>query len=354
VSKKNFIIAFLGFWSLIAQASVPSTPESEDGYYGANLWEHRPQQLEAACQESFKHISSNTVANASWRFNGDTSYYLLNLSSLDFVLALIQKSPKKEFSLLDVGAGNCAFGANLQEELLKLQLDKTIHIVSVTGEQFPKDHIVTITNENTHHHRLGGVCIANLKESLNKKGCGNFVFDFALSHLCFIHLNDPLSTYLQVFDLLSNQGFLLSDTTPFYHDFEDLDCNIGMICFLSQLPGKLLFTTGVENNSLHTLFQKESDKPLKDIITIKGMVERTPTGNTYKKLYAMYGFKRFIKQDFHGIQFSRFEYLLQGDRSLWREILTLYTPWQGQKGLVFYPLYQEDQGGPEYINTKIE
>lgn len=190
----------------------------------------RPEILKKVSQRSFKKLSSSGGKN--WAYQGEaTGYSIMAIDAASFAHMLIKTAPKeqKEFYLLDIGAGTFGWARGTADYLNRqadIPNDITIHIVSVTGENHGPLHIAQ--SGRCKIYNISAFKIEDLKESFEKlrEELGfDYIanFDLIVSSFTFIHLHDPVGTFVQAYDLLRPKtGYVLMEGMPVFFE-EQID-----------------------------------------------------------------------------------------------------------------------------------
>jgi len=187
-------------------------------------------------------------------------------------MALIQKLVKNEptrknFYVLDVGAGNFQWGdylADVMEDVLQ-DREVILHIISVRGEKNLKNPI--IHGKRCKVYKLGAFEIENIsREMQSRVGVGNNKFDLIISHWCLRHLADPVGTFVQLYNLVRPHGVFLFD--GFFYETKTLKIkpekleDVHMINLLFNSEAPFLVKTHNENYSINQfIVQKPDHRP---------------------------------------------------------------------------------------------
>jgi hypothetical protein len=209
-------------------------------------WKDRPVLLKEAIQEAFHSLSCQS--RSTWTYNGDEKEYnLLSINQYQLLKHIIQSNyPKqKNFTVLDIGAGNFSVNAQLLKELLEdktLPDDIEVHLVGVRGEHLEKaskssffqttregPDVKMIHQGRFYQYNIGGFSIENIVDEFDVLSENGFPLDprknkidFIFSSFTFIHLVDALGTFLQAYSLLKpTSGYFLSDGFYFALPQED-------------------------------------------------------------------------------------------------------------------------------------
>ena len=179
------------------------------------LWSQRSKSVNDDIDHSFEKLVKQSTSG--WgTFNGSSDYTILGVDEQVLMKRIIKEAPKeqKEFYVLDIGAGNFQWSKSLADYLDKqtdLPEDIKIHIIGVRGESYFGDRIVETNRCKIYN--LGAFKVEELFEQFKKEGLNlqNNV-DLAISSWCFRHLNDPVGTFAQTYDLLRpKSGIFLFD-----------------------------------------------------------------------------------------------------------------------------------------------
>jgi len=175
----------------------------------------RPPKVRKAIDLAFDSISK--LPTRIWTYNGDyDSYKMLRLNECSVLQKIIKKAPieQKDFYIVDLGAGNFAVAKRIAKFIKDnpnlLRPDQKVHIISVRGEE--NNDTQVLDEGSVIRHNLGKFKIENLSEVFQKLGLPleNNV-DLVLSSWTFRHLVDPVGALAQTYNLLKQNGLLLSD-----------------------------------------------------------------------------------------------------------------------------------------------
>jgi len=178
----------------------------------------RPEAVVKRINLAFKKISSSEEA---YFFYGGESYYKCLTNESAIVKHIIQSHPqKKDFYVLDIGAGNYKFSIELAKRINEevennnIAQDIKLHIVGINGED---THDTEISDTGICKlYNFGNIKVENLHDELIRKGL-DVEFDFAVSSWTLRHLVDSLGTFIQAHEMLSadsNTGYFLFDGFP--------------------------------------------------------------------------------------------------------------------------------------------
>jgi hypothetical protein len=202
----------------------------------------RPTQVKDKIQQEFdEHVKQRACPCDQ----GIESYHICSLSELSIIKHIINSNlERKDFYVMDVGAGNFIFNKKLtskiNQEVAKGNIpgDITIHIFGLTGTiSKEKDYQIGICKLYNYGHFM----IENLHESFMHRGISNIEFDLVLSSYTLNLLTDPVSTMLQIYDVLStkpNTGYFLFHGFQFELDGQKI---VDRSTYLSNM-NKLLYS----------------------------------------------------------------------------------------------------------------
>jgi len=247
----------------IDDSNLSSSTQLKSTYKGLDPSE-RPSNLKAAIDNTYNYIRSN---NAHWNYNGKSFYSIGNIDCEKMIKALIKASPhQKEFYFLDIGAGDCSWGKSTVEYCNKQKdfpEDILIHVLSVTGERY-KGYSVEIIGK-CKQYLIDAFKIEDLDNSFNQLGLDlKDKLDLIVSSYTFIHLHDPVGTFIQAYNLLRpGVGMILSHGFPVYYGpAVYYNLNINMALFLSQTKAPYLATNGDTRDICPFLMKRPDNKPL--------------------------------------------------------------------------------------------
>lgn len=184
-------------------------------------WRDRPAETKAIILSTWKQLSKSYLSTWTlYNGTGRSGYTLAGCDEYKLITSLVKKNPhRKEFYVLDIGAGKFGFGRGLAKYLnnnADIPDDCTIHIIGIRGEKNP--HPALRRDGKCILHELGGFQIENLISDFLAHGMNlDKQIDVIVSNWCFRHLVDPLGTFLQAYSLLRpKSGLLLMD--GFFYD----------------------------------------------------------------------------------------------------------------------------------------
>jgi hypothetical protein len=176
-------------------------------------YRQRPIELQNKIDELFAKIAEKN--ESKWMFNGPINnggrYCICGITDEKLVFDIILNAPpeQKDFYFIDVGAGQYQWVDNIHRFLSnnpQIPRDKNYHIIGLNGEG--KDKIEY--DKNFTLYRLGGFKIENAIEAFEKRGLYlKGKVDLTVTHMTFLHLIDPLGTFLQLYKLTNLNGYIL-------------------------------------------------------------------------------------------------------------------------------------------------
>ena len=173
----------------------------------------RPTELKKEIDKAFKDASTRLEP---WLCNGCSEYETWKLRVNQLLDTLIQEAPpdRKEFTVIDIGAGNCSWGMYIADFFATKPYNRpdfTLHIISTQAET--KSAIPEYEERGRCKiHNLHGVKAEEFFEELEKREfhLQNEV-DLAVTNMCLIHLCDPAGTFPQIFNMIRPGGIFLFD-----------------------------------------------------------------------------------------------------------------------------------------------
>lgn len=205
---------------------------------------HRPPALKEAIDWSFEYHKGCTNAGGSYLFHGQTEYVFVNgVDPVDELTHMIESAKdQKDFHAMDIGAGNFSWGhttsKRMQGQLLPHQ---SLHIYSLTGESCGLENR---QEGQVHIHNRGQSYIERLGENFMQR----FIFksdefpkfDLIVSSMTFLHLNDPMGTFVQAYNSLKVGGMIMFDLFPVYmsgtENPDELDWRFNVFLNTTQEP----------------------------------------------------------------------------------------------------------------------
>lgn len=260
-------------------------------------WKDRPSEIQERIDDAFEDLSCRS--QGVWSYNGSQSYGLANVNELRFIQHLIKTNPhQKEFTFLDIGAGDFQWGDSLAKninELLDIPEDVKINIISTRAEGYEGEEDTTVGKCRVF--KLGNFKAENMEKEEEKFKNKYFSLinnvDVIVSQWCFRHLVDPVGTLQQTYSLLKpNTGLFIGD--GFFYGFEEdtqevvikrsIEKNIMLL--LDMKVSFLVHPNKVERGVCSFIFKKPTEVPLQLPLKYKDMA--------YGKEYKVYaGITRF-------------------------------------------------------------
>lgn len=357
LQKICFIVAFV--------FSVSSVKGAESLSPGLNP-SQRPDEIRKLIQETAAHYaqvkplenkkdSTDTRDTGTrWNFNGTDFMGIRLIDADDFTKFLIKTAPpeQKDFYLLDIGAGDFSW-AKKMAKYLNQQQDLaegiTIHIVSVTGEDYGP--FVMEEMGRCKIYNIGKFAIENMNENFEKLGFHfDGIFDLIVSRYTFIHLHDPVGTFVQACNLLKpKRGFMMLDWIPvlFENDISkgkksylQIDnANKALVRLLEMTKYPYLITQGSMGNSISFILWRSDEHSVAPPLSYKGTIGLTPF-NSFKKQTTYFA----VTEPEHVLpEINWFDnhYTFLGDKNLYELIYKDYTPWH-KINTRWKPLFQND------------
>ncbi|MGI4851524.1 MAG: methyltransferase domain-containing protein [Janthinobacterium lividum] len=179
---------------------------------------HRPQHVKAHIDEAFEIVSQQDPKR--WHSNGQENYQMLSTNqdniTIDSYLKSRINAGQTDINIMDIGAGNGAWGHALADRINQFSEVSNVHIniYSLTGEKY--DAPETTENGKCFIHNLYGFKIEDLDKELNKKNLDlNNKIDLIVSYLTFTHLYDRLGTLQTAINLMRpNTGIMINQWSP--------------------------------------------------------------------------------------------------------------------------------------------
>jgi hypothetical protein len=179
-------------------------------------YKDRPSEIQKKVDEVFNKLASDE--ESKWSENGKNKYYICRIDDEKLIMDIILSAPveQKEFYFVDVGAGGYQWVDNvhklIEKNISNLPPDKKYHIIGLNGEGKGE---VTI-KDNITIYKLGHFKIENMLEAFEERGMHlNGKVDLMVSRWTLRHLVDPLGTFLQMFELIKKDGYMLLEGIPF-------------------------------------------------------------------------------------------------------------------------------------------
>ena len=287
--------------------------------------------------DSLKEHSGQWGGSASWVQNGNKTYSIANLDFEQIIENLIfDRNSDEQISIMDIGSGWGAWGNHIAEYIdhsENLRPKKSVNIYNVNGNKFSDRVPQVIQYTKSTVYNIGQIKIEDItKELKNWNLIGKI--DLIVSAYCFVHLIDPLGTFIQAYDFLKpNSGIMAIDGfriilkgqyTTTANDFSVFDQNVLSILKYSErcTGNPILFFKDIASTELYNIvLQRKSEKKLSFPLKygyiqkvnhrkcpVQYMTEFIPTSEVLcelgqreiiKKLYGNYGlFLDFDKRGF--------------------------------------------------------
>jgi SAM-dependent methyltransferase len=260
----------------IEQGSFPIIPSY-------SLWEKRTQEIEFEISDAFHRLTIKT--DSKWgAFNGRDTYCIGGVREHKLMAGIIQNSPltKKNFYVLDIGAGDYQWGKSLAQYLnarTDIRKEIRVHIFGIRGEKNLDKRVKEVGQCKLYE--FGQFEIERLIENFHTEGFQlQNKFDLVVSRWCFRHLVDPVGTFMQAYDLLRPKtGYLLLDGFFFLSENERLsdpsiNFNNKMTNLLLKIGAQFLTRNHRESGSLnHFIVNKIDNRPCNLGINYVGITE---------------------------------------------------------------------------------
>jgi hypothetical protein len=317
---------------------------------------NRPESVKKLITQTFEEITRDT--ESKWFFNGGKTYAICGIDEFPLIRDIIKNAPyKKDFYIMDVGAGNFQFSKEMSRLINKdvanknIRNDIKVHIIGLRGElnlekEVYEEGVCQVYN-------FGAFPIENLREALAERGLKDIKLDFAISQWALRHLVDPVGTVVQLHELLStgpNTGYFLFD--GFFYNIvgrehsETFGYNNNNINRLLHSMDEPFLACGYQSTySLNHFIMKKTQE-----------VTQVPLGYTEKTYSA--GFRMQVESgviqrfSLHDASFFNivFEYVeerhIRGDEDLYNSLkdkATFYEPFDCHDGEGGYFLPKEEQ-----------
>lgn len=190
-------------------------------------WNQRPSNVRDSINSAFDRLVKQDSSSWGW-YNGSQKYYMCGIDEHVLLKTLIKQAPpgKKEFNVLEIGAGNFQWVQNLAAFLDKqtdLPKDIKINIIGIRGESYFGNRL--IETDRCKIYSLGAFKVEEIFSQLKEKGFDlENKADLAITRWCFRHLADPVGTFQQTYQLLRPEsGFFLLDGFYFLTNENHLD-----------------------------------------------------------------------------------------------------------------------------------
>lgn len=205
-----------------------------------SFWKERPLEINEKINKAFNKIKQQTESEWGIYNGSEHGYEICEIKEFQLMRKIIldAQDKRKEFYLLDIGAGNFQFGRGLAKYLNSNQdvlKDVKVHIIGIRGETNEEEKELELGQFRLY--QFGGFKVEELIDQFKKRGLDlvNRV-DLVVSRWTLRHLVDPLGTLAQAYDLLyPKTGILLADGFFFLYDDENERSKIDFDKRMSQL-----------------------------------------------------------------------------------------------------------------------
>lgn len=286
-----------------------------------------------------------------WNYNGSSSYTIMSIDCAYMLKSLIKiSSNQKQFYVLDIGAGNFSWGnrtVDLINEQPDLPEDIIVHVISVTGENYGGQSVEKIGK--CIRYNIDAFKIEDLYKGLTQLMSQfdlNLLnnFDLIISSYTFIHLHDPVGTFVQAYNFLRpERGIILFHGFPVYYGpSEHYFLHYPMIEFL--LSTRIPFLVGhADGRDIPPfLMKRPNNKPLSLSLEYAG-THYVQVANTSRKPVAY--FNKLEKIEVPSLNLPTWKTgAIHGDRHLFEWIWTHFPQWQ-TKRVVWQPLLGSEEEG---------
>jgi len=312
----------------VDDSNLPSSTQLKSTHQGLDP-SHRPSSLQRKIDDTYNYLISGC---SHWNYNGSEVYRIANIDCEKMIKTLIKASPnQKEFYFLDVGAGNCSWGKATVEYLNKqddLPEDIIIHVLSVTGERYKGYSVEKIGK--CKQYNIDAFKIEELHKNFNQLGLDlKNKLDLVVSSYTFIHLHDPVGTFIQAYNLLRPEfGMILSHGFPvFYGPEEHYVLNYQMVRFLLQTKAPCLVTDAGSRDICQFLVKRPDNKPLYLPLEYRGTLSAM-VANTARKEVAYFKSLESLNISSINMPNKYRQSSVHGDYDLFEWVWTHYLEWQ--------------------------
>ncbi len=268
---------------------------------------------------------------------------------------------QKDFYFLDIGAGKFGWAGGTADYLniqTDIPDDVNIHIISITGENHGPIDVQELGRCKLYN--ISAFKIESLKKSFEEIR-NDLGFDLAekldliVSSFTFIHLHDPVGTFVQAYNLLRpKNGYILMEGIPVFfqgHDIEQLPFNLIDLLVMTKAP----FLIGPGNGQRWIesfLLKRPNELPLALPLKYEGGIE-TRIVHAKPKLYANFAIGADYIRPFNPDQIAirRLEGSLHnpdyfyGDKDLYKWVYNYYNDWL-KIDTTWFPLMKDDKHEP--------
>jgi len=274
-------------------SQVPSSSSVEAIYLD---WTQRPKELQQRINSAFNYICKDE--SSKWGlYNGSEEYAMCGVKEHDLMKKIILDAypARKEFYVLDIGAGNFQWNESLASYIEKqtdLPPDITVHIIGIRGEK--NTGTQKLETSRCRIYQLGAFKVEEMETEFAKIGLDlKNKIDMATSRWCLRHLADPGGTFLQTMNLLRPQtGHFLFDGFMLCYDNEELgkkfNPRTNMVQLLSDLktPFLRLDCSSANKGVDHFLVKRTTEAPCqlpmvyKNCLNVSSLYERSFDGSS--------------------------------------------------------------------------
>jgi hypothetical protein len=187
------------------------------------ILDQRPQAVKESIQKTFEDdVEKNTIETPIFKQYGKEIYSFSICDPYEIFLKLEKEARSdKKMVIIDVGAGNGAWGKNMAERLSREELSwgREIEIYSLTGEKqyklqngiFQEEEVYRVKDFKITHFLLTGfpseeVEMTELYKNLQGK------VNLITSSWAFMHFVDPVGTLAQFVHMLRQGGYIMCDS----------------------------------------------------------------------------------------------------------------------------------------------
>ena len=308
----------------------------------------RPDDLQKTINATYTSLLSFPP---QWNYNGSSSYGIMSIDCADMLKSLIKvSSNQKQFYVLDIGAGNFSWGnrtVDFINEQSDLPEDIIVHVISVTGENYGGQSVEKIGK--CKRYNIDAFKIEDLYKGLTQL-MGQFDlnllnnFDFIVSSYTFIHLHDPVGTFVQAYNFLRPEGgiILFHGFPVYYGPKEHYILDYPMIEFLLSTKVPFLVGHADGRDILPFLMKRPNRKPLSLSLEYAG-THFVQVANTSRKPVAY--FNQLEKIEVPPLNLPTWlTGAIHGDRHLFEWVWANSPQWQ-IKRVVWQPLLGSEEEG---------
>jgi hypothetical protein len=246
-------------------------------------WTQRPELLQKRISAAFDSVLQTPESKMTslftmqgWLYNGASKYGICQIEEHALMKKIIKDAPKnkKDFYVLDIGAGNFQWIRSLESFINKqddIPTDIKVHIIGLRGEPFQNAWYSFIPGifkkSRCKLYLLGNFKIEELSKELKKHNLNleNEV-DLMVTRWTSRHLADAVGTFVQELNLLRPKtGFFLFDGFFFLYQNETwpkIDANEHMVQLLQQTKAPFLMNPYDSGHSLNHFILQRSNASL--------------------------------------------------------------------------------------------